>query len=159
MQTCSFRQSCIYGPRQFGIEDQGWVAWFSIAALLRRPITLYGDGWQSRDVLDVADLVLAYEAAWHHRAAIAGKAFNIGGGADNVLCLRALLSFLEDELSITIAPKYGRSRPGDQPVFVCDIRSAKDGLNWAPQTSVSEGVKRLITWVRQNRDLFSSLHS
>jgi len=157
LRTCAFRQSCIYGQRQFGIEDQGWVAWFSIASLLNRPITLYGDGWQTRDVLNVRDLARAYEAAWENQAEISGQAFNIGGGPTNTLCLRDLLSFLEDELKISINPLSGASRPGDQPVFVCDIRKAQAHLGWSPQIGVSDGVRDLIRWVRDNRDLFSWL--
>ncbi|MEB3184042.1 MAG: SDR family NAD(P)-dependent oxidoreductase [Cyanobacteriota bacterium] len=157
LQTCSFRQSCIYGIRQFGIEDQGWVAWFSIAALLAKPITLYGDGWQTRDVLNVQDLARAYEAAWEHRATISGQAFNIGGGPANTLCLRDLLAFLEDELGITITPSFGATRPGDQPVFVCDIRKAQEQLRWTPQVGVEAGVRDLIRWVRDNREMFSEL--
>jgi len=157
LRTCAFRQSCIYGQRQFGIEDQGWVAWFSIASLLDRPITLYGDGWQTRDVLNVKDLARAYEAAWVNQAEISGQAFNIGGGPTNTLCLRDLLSFLEDELKVSINPLSGASRPGDQPVFVCDIRKAQTLLGWGPQIGVSDGVRDLIRWVRDNRDLFSWL--
>lgn len=157
LNTCSFRQSCIYGIRQFGIEDQGWVAWFSIAALLGRPITLYGDGWQTRDVLNVSDLAAAYEAAWHHRHQIQGQAFNIGGGPSNTLCLRDLLRFLEEELSMTITPRSGASRPGDQPVFICDIRKAEQLLDWSPKIGVEQGVRELIAWVRQNSDLFQWL--
>ena len=157
MQTCSFRQSCIYGIRQFGIEDQGWVAWFSIAALLGKPITLYGDGWQTRDVLNVRDLAMAYEAAWNHRASISGQAFNIGGGPNNTLCLRDLLTFLQEELGVTITPRTGETRPGDQPVFVCDIRKAQQLMGWSPQIGVDEGVRDLIRWVRQNRELFDIL--
>ena len=157
LQTCSFRQSCIYGIRQFGIEDQGWVAWFSIAALLGKPITLYGDGWQTRDVLNVQDLTRAYEAAWNHRSSVSGQAFNIGGGPANTLCLRDLLGFLEEELNITLTPRTGATRPGDQPVFVCDIRKADELMGWAPQIGVSDGVRNLIRWVRENRDLFDFL--
>jgi CDP-paratose 2-epimerase len=157
LRTCAFRQSCIYGQRQFGIEDQGWVAWFSIASLLGRPITLYGDGWQTRDVLNVKDLARAYEAAWENQAEISGQAFNIGGGPTNTLCLRDLLSFLEEELKVSINPLSGASRPGDQPVFVCDIRKAQAHLGWSPQIGVSDGVRDLIRWVRDNRELFSWL--
>jgi CDP-paratose 2-epimerase len=159
LRTCSFRQSCIYGIRQFGIEDQGWVAWFSIAALLGKPITLYGDGWQTRDVLNVADLAAAYVAAWQQRDAISGQAFNIGGGPTNTLCLRDLLGFLEEELALTITPAFGATRPGDQPVFVCDIRKAQEHLGWAPQIGVQQGVRDLIRWVRQNRELFAFLEA
>jgi CDP-paratose 2-epimerase len=159
LQTCSFRQSCIYGTRQFGIEDQGWVAWFSIAALLGRQITLYGDGWQTRDVLNVKDLARAYEAAWQHRDQIRGQAFNIGGGPQNTLCLRDLLSFLEEELALTITPRFAEARPGDQPVFVCDIGKARQQLGWEPQIGVDAGVRDLIRWVKDNRELFSWLQS
>jgi CDP-paratose 2-epimerase len=157
LKTCSFRQSCIYGIRQFGIEDQGWVAWFSIAALLGKSITLYGDGWQTRDVLNVQDLARAYEAAWIHRDQVSGQAFNIGGGPTNTLCLRDLLAFLEDELAITISPSFGSTRPGDQPVFICDIRKAQQQLNWTPAVRVEDGVRDLIRWVRENRELFDAL--
>jgi len=157
LHTCSFRQSCIYGIRQFGIEDQGWVAWFSIAALLGRPITLYGDGWQTRDVLNVKDLARAYEAAWDRKEAVSGQAFNIGGGPANTLCLRDLLGFLEQELDLTITPRSGTTRPGDQPVFVCDIRKARELLGWTPEIAVSDGVRDLIRWVRDNRKLFDWL--
>jgi CDP-paratose 2-epimerase len=155
LSTCSFRQSCIYGIRQFGIEDQGWVAWFTIAGLLGKPITLYGDGWQTRDVLNVQDLALAYEAAWNKRNEITGQAFNMGGGPDNTLCLKDLLSFLESELEISIQPSFAKSRPGDQPAFICDIRKAQAHLDWHPSISVYEGVRELILWVKENKYLFS----
>lgn len=155
LNTCSFRQSCIYGPRQFGIEDQGWVAWFTIAAKLKKSITLYGDGWQTRDVLNVKDLSSAYLAAWSHRHEISGQAFNIGGGPDNTLCLRDLLNFLESELNLEISPSYAASRPGDQPVFICDISKAVSLLKWSPTINVYDGVKELIDWVQENLQLFS----
>lgn len=155
LNSCSFRQSCIYGTRQFGIEDQGWVAWFTIAATLKKPITLYGDGWQTRDVLNVKDLALAYKAAWDHRYEVSGQAFNIGGGPENTLCLRDLLKFLEIRLESEITPTFAGSRPGDQPVFVCDIRKAKEILKWSPSIGVHDGVDELIDWVRVNINLFS----
>lgn len=155
LKTCSFRQSCIYGIRQFGIEDQGWVAWFTIAAVLGKSITLYGDGWQTRDVLNVQDLAVAYEAAWNRRNEISGQSFNMGGGTNNTLCLKDLLGFLESELEISIHPKYSQSRPGDQPAFICDIRKAQAQLNWNPEISVYEGVRELIQWVKENKNLFA----
>lgn len=159
MSTCTFRQSCIYGNRQFGIEDQGWVAWFTIAAAFGKPITLYGDGWQTRDLLNVKDLVKAYEAAWIHRDSLNGKAFNIGGGPNNILCLRDLLEILKEELSVDINPKFGESRPGDQPVFICDIRRAKEMFGWEPVINVDMGVLQLIEWVKSNKEVISSILS
>ena len=157
LQTVTLRQSCIYGPRQMGVEDQGWVAWFTIAALLDKPITIYGDGRQIRDVLNVQDLIECYEAAIGHREKVSGEAFNIGGGPSNTLSLLELLEALEKELGKTIRPRWDDWRPGDQPVFVCDLGKAISRLNWQPRIGVESGVKKLIDWVAHNRDLFETL--
>lgn len=157
LQTTTFRQSCIYGTRQFGIEDQGWVAWFTIAAVLGKPITIYGNGRQIRDVLEVKDLARAYEAAIDHRDAATGQAFNIGGGPGNTMSLLELLSYLEEALGVEIPLKWDDWRPGDQPVFVCNTAKAADLLDWRPRISVRTGVGELIDWVSENRPLFSWL--
>lgn len=157
LDTVSFRQSCIYGTRQFGIEDQGWVAWFTIAAVLGKTITLYGDGKQIRDVLHVDDLARAYAAAITHRDQARGQAFNIGGGPANTLSLRELLAHLEQRLEIQIPIHWADWRPGDQPVFVCNLDKVKQRLGWQPTISVHDGVGQLIDWVRDNRHLFDWL--
>lgn len=157
LHTTTFRQSCIYGTRQFGIEDQGWVAWFTIAAVLGKQITIYGNGKQIRDVLHVKDLTRAYEAAITNRDAASGQAFNIGGGPANTMSLLELLSYLEQELDINIPLLWDVWRPGDQPVFVCDLNKAKQRIGWQPEINVQEGVKDLIHWVRDNEELFSWL--
>lgn len=157
LRTAAFRQSCIFGTRQFGIEDQGWVAWFTIAAVLGKQITIYGDGKQIRDVLHVDDLARAYEAAYEHRDAIAGQAFNIGGGPGNTMSLLELLAYLEAELGIKIPLKWSDWRPGDQPVFVCNLDKAQRLLGWQPTIGVREGVRQLIHWVRDNAGLFAWL--
>jgi len=157
IRATSFRQSCIYGTRQFGIEDQGWVAWFTIAAALRKPITIFGDGKQIRDVLHVTDLVRAYHAAIEHRAAASGQAFNIGGGPGNTLSLLELLSYLKTELRTEIPLRWDNWRPGDQPVFVCNLTKAREVLGWQPQIAVQDGVRQLIHWVRDNKSLFDWL--
>jgi len=158
LKTVTLRQSCIYGPRQFGIEDQGWVAWFTIAALLEKPITIYGDGKQIRDVLNVEDLVSAYQAAIDNQEAVAGQAINVGGGPENTLSLRELIAQLEEQLDITIPLTWDEWRPGDQPVFVCDLEKAKRLMNWQPSYSVKDGVGKLIDWVNQNKALFEGLN-
>ena len=157
LRSVTFRQSCIYGTRQFGIEDQGWVAWFTIAAVLGKQITIYGDGKQIRDVLHVEDLVRAYEAAIANQEQASGQAFNIGGGPANTMSLLELLAYLEEELKIKIPLKWDTWRPGDQPVFVCNLDKAKEKLAWQPQISVREGVKNLSNWVAGNKELFAWL--
>jgi len=157
LHTTTFRQSCVYGTRQFGIEDQGWVAWFTIAAVLGKQITIYGNGKQIRDVLFVEDLARAYEAAINNRESASGQAFNIGGGSGNTMSLLELLAYLEDELDQEIPLLWDDWRPGDQPVFVCNVNKAKEKLGWQPQTSVPNGVKILISWVRENKELFGWL--
>jgi CDP-paratose 2-epimerase len=150
LNTVSFRQSCIYGSRQFGVEDQGWIAWFAIAAVLGKPITIYGDGKQIRDALHVKDLARAYEAAFENRDRIRGQAFNIGGGPSNTLSLLELVAYLEEDLGGTIPIAWGDWRPGDQPVFVCALGKAANLLGWKPAISVRSGVSDLVAWVCDN---------
>lgn len=150
LKTVTLRQSCIYGPHQMGVEDQGWVAWFTIAALNDRPITIFGDGKQVRDVLYVHDLIDCYQKAIEHRELISGQAFNIGGGPDNVLSLLELLELigrLSGRTPTTIREDW---RPGDQPVFVCDLNKAKQQLHWRPSIDPYSGVDGLIKWMQQN---------
>lgn len=157
LDAVTFRQSCIYGTRQFGIEDQGWVAWFAIAGVLEKPITIFGDGKQIRDVLHVDDLVGAYMAAIANRDKARGEAFNIGGGPSNTMSLLELLAHLESVLGRPIPLSWADWRPGDQPVFVCNIDKARERLGWQPRIGVKEGVGQLIEWVRENRSLFGWL--
>lgn len=149
MNTVVFRQSCIYGPRQFGLEDQGWVAWLTIRAIARKPITIYGDGRQVRDVLYVDDLVDAYDLALDHIGTTRGKAYNIGGGPGNTLSLLELLDILKaDEPEV----KYAIWRSGDQRVFICDVSRAKKDFGWEPRTSPERGTTKLYNWCTANMD-------
>jgi len=150
----SFRQSCIYGPRQFGVEDQGWVAWFAIAAMLGRDITIFGDGKQVRDVLHVDDLVRAYEAAIRSPEKITAEAFNVGGGPGQLLSLLDLVKMLERRLKRSIPLRWDEWRPGDQRVYISDIRKLDTALGWKPEIDVTTGITQLIDWVAQNRAAF-----
>ena len=155
LRTVVMRQSCIYGPRQFGIEDQGWVAWFVIAAVTGRPITIYGDGKQVRDVLHVNDLLDAYDAAIEKIDVAAGRVYNLGGGPSNVMSVWAEFGpILEKLLGKEIPVSRGDWRPGDQKVFYADIRKAERELGWKPQIGVEQGVEMLYEWVRENEALF-----
>ena len=155
LRTVVFRQSCIYGPRQFGVEDQGWVAHFCIAAQLEHPITIYGNGKQVRDVLWIGDLVAAYEAAAARIDISAGQIYNIGGGPENTMSIWTEFGpILEKLAGHPIPVTYADWRPGDQPVYVSDVRKAKRELEWHPLISVPEGIERLWKWVYTNLNLF-----
>jgi CDP-paratose 2-epimerase len=155
MPTVVFRMSCQYGPRQFGNEDQGWVAHFAIAAYRNRGISIFGDGKQVRDVLFVSDLVRAFQMAYKSIDRTRGHIYNIGGGPENTLSLLELIAHLEEFTGHKIPMTFGDWRPGDQPVYVSDVRRAREEFGWAPEVSASEGVRRLLDWVRQNDALFA----
>ncbi len=152
MKTGVFRMSCIYGTRQFGFEDQGWVAWFIIATLFNRPITIYGNGKQVRDMLYVDDLVDAFNLFLNSK--LERGLFNIGGGPNNTV---SLLEFL-DELEILTGkvPKvnFADWRPSDQKVYISDTSKLEKALNWKAKTTVSEGIKKLLDWVKTNESYF-----
>jgi CDP-paratose 2-epimerase len=155
LPTVVFRQSTVYGPHQFGIEDQGWMAWMMIAAMKNGPITIYGDGKQVRDMLFVEDLLDAYEASIEKIDAVAGQVYNIGGGPDNTISVwREFGPVLEKMLGREIPVSWGNWRPGDQRIYVSDIRKAKAHLNWAPEVNIQEGIQLLFNWITENHQLF-----
>jgi CDP-paratose 2-epimerase len=156
LKTVVFRQSCIYGYRQFGIEDQGWVAWFTIAAIAGMPITVYGDGKQVRDILFVTDLVRAYDMAIQNIQTTSGQVYNLGGGQHR-LSLLELLAKLENMLGHKIPYAAADWRPGDQKVFVADSSKALREFGWAPKISADEGVRNLFNWVKDNLPLFEQV--
>jgi len=125
-----FRQSCIYGTHQYGIEDQGWIAWFTIASTLGRPISVYGDGKQARDVLWVEDLVQAYGLAIEKIDQVKGEVFNMGGGPDRQLSLLETFTELSRLRGKPVEFSFADWRPGDQKVFVADTRKAQQRLGW-----------------------------
>lgn len=150
LRTVVFRQSCIYGPRQFGLSDQGWLAWFVLAALKGMPIQIDGDGCQVRDVLFVEDLLDAYELAAGRVEECAGEVFNIGGGPERVLAIwRDVAPLLERLTGSQPAVQFGPWRPGDQKVFISDTRKVRERLGWRPRVSVEEGMARLVAWTRE----------
>ena len=148
MKTGVFRMSCIYGERQYGVEDQGWVAWFIIAALTGRPLTIYGDGKQVRDVLYVSDLIRVFDDFVGSN--LKNGVFNIGGGPQNTLSLLELLDLLNDECKMKIDLKYTDWREADQKVYISDIDKAKKVLGWSPKVTPSNGIKSLIKWFSGN---------
>jgi CDP-paratose 2-epimerase len=155
LKTVVLRQSCIYGSRQLGVEDQGWVAHFCIAAHYGRPITIYGDGKQVRDVLWIDDLVAAYEAAAARIDVAAGQIYNLGGGPDNTMSIWAEFGPMLEQLAGREIPvTFSSWRVGDQRVFISDIRKAERELGWRPRMSVADGIRGLWEWVGDHPQLF-----
>jgi CDP-paratose 2-epimerase len=140
--------SCIYGPRQWGVSDQGWVAWFGRAILERAPITIYGDGLQVRDLLHVTDLVNVIELA--AASSRPGDVFNIGGGPEFQLSLIETIAELETLTNRQARVSYGQWRPSDQRVYVSDIRKARERLGWQPEIRPPEGMAGLLEWLRSS---------
>lgn len=151
--TAVFRMSCIYGQRQMGTEDQGWVAHFLIRALEGKPITIYGDGCQVRDILDVSDAVSAYIAALRNIDRIAGRAFNLGGGPTNAVSLRELISEMRMITGRRIELMFEDWRQGDQRWFVADTSAARSALDLPEPRGWREGVKKLAEWLAGERGL------
>jgi CDP-paratose 2-epimerase len=152
MKTAVFRMSCIYGTRQFGFEDQGWLAWFAIRCFKKQPITIFGDGKQVRDALFVGDLIRAYDAFLQSDRP--SGVYNMGGGSENTLSLLELLEHLKNAGLPSPPVRYDPWRMFDQKVYISDIRHACQALDWRPTVSVAQGVERLARWVRENETLF-----
>lgn len=149
LKTVVFRQSCIYGPFQIGVEDQGWLAHFSKQFLFRKPITIFGDGYQVRDLLYVSDLIQAFDLAIEKIKKVAGKAFNIGGGVKNSYSLLQVVEMLSRLTKNKVEIKFDRPRLGDQKYFVSSNRSLKKLLGWQPDTDFKQGILSLIRWQKK----------
>jgi len=152
MKTGVFRMSCIYGVRQFGVANQGWVAHFILSALRDRTITIYGDGKQMRDILWVTDLVKAFDSFVRKADKLKGNVFCMGGGYRNVITLNGLIVMLGELLNKDIKVQYDDSRPHDQHDYVSDIMKAETLLEWEPIMKPFEGINRLTKWANRNLD-------
>jgi CDP-paratose 2-epimerase len=158
LRTAVFRMSCLYGPHQYGTEDQGWVAHFVISALRGEPISIYGDGYQVRDVLEVGDAVRAYLLALDAIDAISGSVFNLGGGPDNTLSLRELLGAIERLEARDPRVSFHGWRPGDQPWYVSDTRAFTRATGWQARMDVDAGLRRLRDWLIQSSVVQQTIH-
>jgi CDP-paratose 2-epimerase len=150
--------SCIYGPHQYGNEDQGWVAHFVIHSMSGNPITIYGDGKQVRDILFIDDLVDAFLLAQKHMKRLAGNAFNIGGGPANTVSLLELLDLLAEIHGGDVSVRFENWRAADQRYYVADTSKFSGLTGWQQQVGVNEGVRRLYEWLRTGDDQFSAEH-
>jgi CDP-paratose 2-epimerase len=150
LRTVVFRMSCLYGPRQFGTEDQGWIAHFLIAAMNGQPITIYGDGRQVRDALFVADAVEAYLVALQGIDALAGRAFNLGGGPQHTLSLLEMLRRVERLVGGHAEVRFAPWRPGDQPWYVSDTTAFEVATGWRARVDLDTGLRCLGNWLERH---------
>ena len=147
------RQSCIYGTNQYGIEDQGWIAWFVIASLLGKKITVFGDGKQVRDLLYIDDLNRLFEILANNKKKDIDRVYNVGGGLDFSLSILELLEILEKTLQIKIKVNFSKWRMGDQKLYISNNAKLKKTFGWEPTIHPKIGVKNLINWVKDNKEL------
>ena len=155
IKTIINRMSCIYGTRQFGTVDQGWVVHFILSTILEKPLTIYGNGKQVRDILFVSDLVNLFEKEYEKIHQFSGNAYNIGGSKQNTISLLELMEILEKALNKKIKYEFSEWRAADQKVFYSDISKAKKDFNWEPKVSSEEGVSKTLEWIKENISLFS----
>jgi CDP-paratose 2-epimerase len=156
--TVVFRMSCIAGPRQFGTEDQGWIAHFIYSALQSKPLSIYGSGRQVRDVLAVQDLLRAFVAAYENREKTAGQVYNIGGGAGNTVSLLELIDLIERTLNLHLEYRFRPARPGDQAIYITNFSKFAKHTNWLPERSVEQTVYDIYRWYKSNENLFAPAH-
>jgi CDP-paratose 2-epimerase len=159
LKTVVLRMSCIAGPRQFGNEDQGWVAHFLYSALAGVPVTIYGNGLQVRDVLYVGDLIKVFEAVRQLPPSREGRVYNVGGGKTNTVSLLELAALIEHLTRHSLEVRFDEVRVGDQPVYITDFNKLQHDSGWEPETSVRETVERLYHWWKHNRELFAGVRA
>lgn len=158
LKSAVLRMSCVYGPRQFGTEDQGWVAHFLIRALNREAITIFGDGKQVRDVLHVDDAVLAYRGILDAIDAVSGRAFNLGGGHDNAVSLAMVLDEIAGMVGEAAKVTYEPARIGDQLYYVSDTRRLQSAIGWSPTVAWRSGLRDLHAWLEAERGMHATRH-
>jgi CDP-paratose 2-epimerase len=156
LRAAVLRKSCVYGPRQFGTEDQGWVAHFLISVLRGEPITIYGDGKQVRDLLHVADAVSAYRSLMGNIDKVSGRAFNLGGGVRNAVSLRIVLEEIAAVTGRDVQVSHAEPRTGDQLYFVADTGRLETFVGWQPRVGWREGLRDLAEWIAADLGLPAS---
>lgn len=155
LATVVFRMSCIAGPQQFGNEDQGWVAHFLYSVLEGKPITVYGNGFQVRDVLHVSDLIDAMRAAFENSASTSGEVFNLGGGHERSVSVLEMIRAIEQETGVIPDLRYSDVRPGDQPLYISDTAKLTKATGWTARHSLPETLASIRRFWGANRDLIS----
>lgn len=147
LRAISFRCSCMYGPRQWGKEEQGWVAWFCIAAVTGKPVTIFGNGKQVRDLLYIEDACRAFDLAIEKIDGVAGEGINLGGGKENAVSLLQAIEFIEQLKGSKMLLRFADWRPGDVKCYYTDYSKAEKLLGWKPLVPWKEGIRRTYDWV------------
>jgi CDP-paratose 2-epimerase len=156
LPTVVFRLSCVAGPRQFGTEDQGWLAHFVYSAMQGKPVVIYGDGCQVRDVLCVDDLIRAFDAARHSVRATRAEIFNVGGGLENTTSLLELIDELESLTGHRMECTRGERRVGDQAVYITDNTKINRATGWKPEIGLKKTIQLLQAFWEENHDVLST---
>ena len=158
LPTVVFRMSCIAGPRQFGNEDQGWVAHFLYSVLAGRPITVFGDGFQVRDILHVYDLLDAIQAARRNLDRTRGRIYNLGGGLSRAVSVIEMLRLIERKAARALDLRYSPTRPGDQPLYITDTAAIEHDTGWQPRRSLYETLDDIHEFWWSNSDAIAHPH-
>jgi CDP-paratose 2-epimerase len=148
LRTAVLRMSCVYGPRQFGTQDQGWIAHFMLQSIKRRPITIFGDGLQVRDALHIDDAIAAWLGTLANIDAMRGRAFNLGGGPENAVSLLELIDLIARMRGHGPQVRFGARRSGDQPWYVSDTGAVSAAIGWRPRVRLQDGLRTLEKWLQ-----------
>jgi CDP-paratose 2-epimerase len=157
LKSTAFRCSCMFGPHQWGKEEQGWVAWFCIAMAMGKPLNIYGDGKQVRDLLFIDDVMQAFDLASQNIDKVKGRAINLGGGRDNVASLLETIGYLESLTNRKMHLKFKGWRPGDNKCYYSNCQKAKELMGWTPSVPWKEGVRRTLDWVQSNLQVVAAV--
>lgn len=155
LNTIVLRQSCIYGPNQYGLEDQGWIAWITLCAILGKKINIFGNGKQVRDILHVSDLVSLFYLIYKKKNN-KSACYNVGGGVKNSISIIELCNFLKKKKKLKI--KLSSVRKGDQKIFISDNSKIQKAFNWKPKISSYEGIEKIYHWLEENKIVFNKFY-
>ncbi|MDI6825939.1 MAG: GDP-mannose 4,6-dehydratase [Candidatus Aenigmarchaeota archaeon] len=153
LRTVVLRLSCVYGPLQHGTSDQGWLSHFIISGIFGKPVVIYGDGRQVRDILYITDLARLFELIVKNIKKISGKVYNVGGGSSNTISLLELIQFLKGRLGLELKYSFSKWRPADQRAYYSNITKVKKDLGWSPSVSKEEGIVKTHEWIMNNRHM------
>ena len=159
LDTYVIRQSCIYGPNQFGIEDQGWIAWITLCSLINKKINIFGNGKQVRDILYIDDLVSLFYKIYINKKKTSENYYNCGGGIKNSISILELIDILQNYNNRKTKIDFKKERKADQKIFISNNNSLYKNFRWFPKTNKYQGIKKLYIWIKKNLDIFKKIYN